>query len=238
MAGTKQICVICEGKSEVGYLSALTRLLGRLSQDRGDVFPPIAFVGKPPARGVGTGAAEKVLAAFVRERRQSPKSQFLIWTDADLAIREASSSPDKFRRHLPILLGGKKGQPPFSMSALNFEDFLAMHFDAGLYAEWKECFRTKGHFSTPLHSEEYLPLFRPFWERSAGDGFEYQKGALPAGWLDERALANLFRHCGDTEVLGTFRTLGLPTTFGEWLQTEILSAFPELNGVFSPPSRP
>ena len=230
MAGTKQICVICEGKSEVGYLAVLTRLLGRLSQDRGNYFQPIAFAGKPPGRGVGTGAFEKVQTAFFRERRQSPKSAFLIWTDADLAVREAASAPDRFRLHLPILLGGKNGQPPFLVSSVNFEDFLALHFDDGLYEEWKAVFLNRGHFRAPLQAEEYVPLFRPFWKRSAGAGLiEYQKGALPAGWLDERALRNLFRHCDDPDVLPPVKNLTPQPTFGEFLRTEILSVFPDLS---------
>ena len=230
MAGTRQICVVCEGKSEVVYLSLLTRLLGRLSQDRGDVLPPVAFAGKPPGRGVGTGEIDKVRASFERERRKSPRTAFSIWTDADLAVREAAESPEKFRRHLPVLRGGKNGQPPFSMSPLNFEDFLAMHFDSGLYAEWKEAFRAAGHFTRPLHAEQYLPVFRPFWERSAGkNAGKYQKGALPADWLGECALRNLFRHCADPEVLASVRAVTPSPTFGEYLRDVILPAFPELN---------
>ena len=178
---------------------------------------------------MGTGAFEKVQTAFFRERRQSPKSAFLIWTDADLAVREAASAPDKFRLHLPILLGGKNGQPPFLLSPVNFEDFLAQHFDDSLYEEWKKAFLNRGHFETPLYAEEYVPLFRTFWKRSAGAGStEYQKGVLPAGWLDEQALRNLFRHCDDPDLLAPVRSLTPQQTFGEFLKQEILAAFPDL----------
>ena len=51
-----------------------------------------------------------------------------------------------------------------------FEDFLMMH--TPLYGAWVSQMQTRGHFDVPLHSQDYLPIFRSYFP-------DYRKGSLP-----------------------------------------------------------
>lgn len=229
MNTTRHFCVICEGKSEVSYLTRLTKFLGEEATAGGMFVPPVAFAGKPPVHGVEGGDCKTVMAAFNRERAKNRKAKFRIWVDADIHIREKVDDPAAFARHVNSILGKTGKAPPFSFSALSFEDFLAMHFDDALYADWKAEFALKKHFSRPLHEKEYIPLFQPFWRRRDGaDGLAYEKGSIPENWFSAKSLGNLFRHCDDPEVLAAVRALTPEPTFAEFLRGEITSAFPEL----------
>lgn len=229
MNAPRHFCVICEGKSEVSYLTRLTKFLVEEAAACGVYAPPVAFAGKPPVYGAEGGDCRTVMAAFNRERAKNRKAAFRIWVDADIHVRERMDDPEAFARHATSILGKTEKSPPFSFSALSFEDFLAMHFDDGLYADWKAAFAAEGHFSRPLHERDYLPLFQPFWLRRDGaDGSAYVKGDIPENWFSAESLGNLFRHCDDHEVLAAVHALTPEPTFAEFLRREILAAFPGL----------
>ena len=229
MSGFRPWCVVCEGKSEVSYLANLARFLRSEMDARGLFVPPVSFVGKPPVHGVGTGRCETVKTAFEKERTGNRRASFRIWVDADLFVREETNDPASFSRHRAVFLGTSRRLPAFSFSSLNFEDFLALHFDDGLYEDWKRTFSAKGHFLHPLHGRDYLPLFRPFWRQFIGETAPaYEKGDIPDGTITERSLANLFRHCGDPDVVSAVRNITSEPTFAEFLRHEILAAFPDL----------
>ena len=229
MSAPRHFCIVCEGKSEVSYLARLAKFLGEEAAAQGLFASPVGFVGKPAVHGSGGGDCKQVMSAYRQERPKNPRTSFRIWIDADLYVRERDDDSVAFNRHLLVILGRPGKNPPFSFSALSFEDFLAMHFDDALYADWKSTFAAKGHFTRPLHERDYLPLFQPFWLRRAGaDGSAYVKGDIPENWFSAKSLGNLFRHCDDQDVLTAVRALTPEPTFAEFLRGEITSAFPEL----------
>ena len=228
MSAVRPYCVVCEGKSEVSYLARLAKFLGEEAAAQGLFASPVGFVGKPAVHGAGGGDCKKVMSAYKQERPKNPRTSFCIWVDADLYVRERDDDPDAVCEHRSVILGRPGKNPPFSFSALAFEDFLAMHFDDALYGEWKSAFMATGHFIRPLHEVDYLPHFQPFWHRGTGSGKDYEKGDLPDDWVSAASLRNLFRHCDDPDVLAPVKHLTPQPTFGEFLRTEILSVFPDL----------
>lgn len=225
MSGFHHWCVICEGKSEVTYLALLSRFIRDHLTGADCGVPPLSFSGKPPIHGAGGGSYKKVNKAFRDERQSNRHANFKIWVDADLYLREKSEAPDTFAKRSLV------GKGYFAFSALVFEDFLAMHFDDDLYADWKQTFAAKRHFQEPLVEDDYLPVFQPFWQRAVGNpAAKYKKGDLPEDWISSGSLANLFRHCEDPVLVSPVLTLAPNPTFAEFLRTEISSAFPDFFG--------
>ena len=211
--------IICEGKSEIAYLSHLARFLRGLAQARGLFFPPLTFTGIPPVHGVGGGGYPKVNQVFRAERKANWRGHLKIWLDADVYVREKNEAPDTFAKRTLVTKGY------CSFSALVFEDFLAMHFDDGLYEEWKRAFARRGHFAKPLVKAEHDPLFLPFWGRAIGNpDARYKKGDLPEDWITVASLTNLFRHCVDPDILFPVRALTPAPTFPEFLHDQFLRA--------------
>lgn len=236
MSGLRHWCIICEGKSEITYLALLNRFIRDHLVDTDSGFPPLLFSGKPrdhgvgpgkpPVHGVGTGNYKQVEKAYRDEWKANRRANFRIWVDADLYLREKADAPAAFAQRKLI------GKGLFSFSALVFEDFLAMHFDDALYADWKQTFAASGHFQTPLFKDEHEPLFLPFWQRAVGDpATHYDEGDLPDHWITKTSLANLFRHCDDPSLVSPVRTLTHVPTFGEFLRDELTTAFPSLLSV-------
>lgn len=231
MSGFRHWCIICEGKSEVSYLALLNRFIRDHLTDADSGGSRLSFSGKPPVHGVGTGAYKQVSKAFRNESKSNPGRRCRIWVDADLYLREKIDAPDTFAKRSLV----HKGY--FSFSSLVFEDFLAMHFDDALYAEWKQTFAAEGHFDKPLVKKAHEPLFLPFWRRAVGDpAAHYDEGDLPDNWITETSLANLFRHCDDPALVSPVQTLTDVLTFGEFLRNELSTAFPSRIPVDCPPA--
>lgn len=223
MFGFRHWSIICEGKSEVSYLALLSRFIRDQLMGSDFGVPPVSFSGKPPIHGAGGGAYKKVNKAFSDEGKSNRHGNFKIWVDADLYLREKSEAPGTVAQRTLIAKGY------FAFSALVFEDFLAMHFDDALYADWKQTFAACGHFKDPLVKDKHGPLFLPFWRRAVGNpAAHYDEGDLPDDWITETSLGNLFRHCEDSDLVTPVRTLTRQPTFGEFLRGELTAAFPAL----------
>lgn len=178
MSGFRHWSIICEGKSEVTDLALLSRFIRDHLMGADSGIPPLSFSGKPPVYGVGTGNYKQVDKVYRAERKSNRRGNFKIWVDADLYLREKAAAPGTFAQRSLIRDGC------FEFSALVFEDFLAMHFDDALYADWKRAFAASGHFKDPLVKDEYEPLFLDFWRRAVGDpAAHYDEGDLPDGWI-------------------------------------------------------
>lgn len=214
-------CVICEGKSEVTYLALLSRFIRDYLTGADCAVPPLSFSGKPQIHGAGGGAYKKVNKAFRNACKSYRQGSIKIWVDADLYLREKAKAPNTFAQRTLV----EKGF--FAFSALVFEDFLAMHFDDALYADWKQMFAAERHFQDPLVEDEYLPVFQPFWQRAVGNpAAKYKKGDLPEDWISRGRLTNLCHHCNDTNLVTPVRTLTPVPTFAEFLRDELTTAFP------------
>lgn len=222
MTPSSHWCILCEGKSEITYL----KLLSRFIRDASSALSlPVSFAGRPPDFGMGGGHLPDITRAYKQECKRKGDKQIRIWVDADIPLRDKAKTPDKFAKGWATSLD----KWSFAFSPLVFEDFLAMHFDDALYADWKQTFAASGHFKDPLIKDKHEPLFLPFWRRALGDpDTHYDEGDLPDDWITDASLSNLFRHCSDPDLVSPVRTLTPQPTFGEFLRDELTSAFPAL----------
>lgn len=146
------ILVICEGASEVNYIQLLNRIL--YSADGRIVFAP---------RNANGGSPQKILSTLKRERGQNRKMSVWVFLDEDIYSRDPN---------LKSILEEKKGSATLQFSRMNFEDTVMLHESYGKLKEWIQDCKNLHHFSTPLHEEEYLPLFKKYFPH-------YHKRELP-----------------------------------------------------------
>ena len=83
--------------------------------------------------------------------------------------------------------------PDFLFSYMNFEDFLSMHLDRLEMQRWWASCVSRKHFTTPSHSNEYIPVFKTF----IGGG--YTKGDMPLA-INYNLLKNLRTHQNDKSL--------------------------------------
>ena len=156
------LIIVCEGESEVAYIQELNRLFRELE---------ISATVHPVC--VGTGFFSNVVAAYRNARRANPRTDIQIWVDWDVYARNERQCLDAYSRK-------GKSIPSFCFSRQNFEDFLTTHLAENELARWLEVCRNSGHLMTPLHSEQYIPLFREtLFPR-------YSKGDIPFLLTQER----------------------------------------------------
>lgn len=147
--------LVCEGESEVAYIQELNRLFRELE---------IKVALKPVP--VGTGFYGKVVATYKKTRKNNPRTPIHIWVDWDIYARNDRDCWTSYSRK-------PSGIPDFCFFRQNFEDFLATHLTETELIRWLEVCHQAGHLRLPLHSEEYLPLFKSNLFPS------YSKGNLP-----------------------------------------------------------
>jgi hypothetical protein len=187
--------VICEGASECNYLRHLNQFLKSLPFPDG-WFRPLNFIDRPKRinpltlknEGVGGGRFSKVQKAYKTEFRSNKCYPFLLWVDDDIYVRNDEGCLDSYNAKAC-------GIPDFAFSIHNFEDFLALHLDDDGFEVWKTEFASTSHFSTPLHSEEYLLHFEKVMPG-------YKKNELPDGFVCETSLKNMMRHLSQLPPMG------------------------------------
>ena len=214
MAPPTRYIVVCEGKSEWTYVQSLNRLFRELPTEAGDGVVPLVLVPKPPPEGVGNGHHAQLVRALKKARKDNQRTEAVVWTDADLYVRPGRDR-DQF-------LADKTFFSAFRFSAFIFEDFLALHGDDETFVQWKETFSPTGHFSTPLHSKEYLPLFQRIVPG-------YVKGTLDED-LTIAYLHNLRRHWPEVKSLFAASLPGriARQLFPDFLLDQIAKAFPSV----------
>lgn len=216
MAPPTRYIVVCEGKSEWTYVQSLNRLFRELPTEAGDGAIPLVLVPKPPPEGVGNGHHAQLVRALKKAQKDNQRTETVVWADADLYVRQG---PDGEQ-----FLADEKFAPFFLFSAFNFEDFLALHGDDETFGRWKETFSSTGHFSTPLHSKEYLPLFQRIVPG-------YAKGNLDED-VTISHLVNLHRHWPEAKTLFAASLPGriAGQLFPDFLLKQIETAFPSVFG--------
>ncbi len=158
------VIVICEGSSEYVYLQELNRFF------RANHIP-LAFSGQV----IGTGAYKAAVNRYRDIRRQMKNAEIVIWVDKDIYL---DSQKRLYDNKPPVI-------PDFMFSRMNFEDFLALHMDRKSMFKWQKVCEEHHHFSEPMCSAVYLPLFKV-------SCFEhYKKGKLPFK-INEETLSRLF----------------------------------------------
>lgn len=153
----KTYIILCEGSSEKAYIQLINRLLTKNNIK-------ITFAAKE----IGTGHFSDVEKAYKKQCKENKKIDKVIWVDKDIYKRND--------RNNGIEYAGKVDNiPDFLFTTYNFEDFLVMHLDDNIIDTWQQILNTKGHFSTPLKSSEYIPLIK-----DNIDIFNnYEKGDIP-----------------------------------------------------------
>lgn len=175
--------VVCEGKSERNYLAALNRLL----RDSGI---GITLLSPNPKRrdDDGGGHFRNVVQKYKDLRRNNRNVQPWIWVDWDLYLRNDQHCMDLYEAR-------PKGIPDFLFSIHNFEDFLVIHNSTERVHEWMNICREHNHFDAPMHSEEYMHLFKNQFP-------EYRKGEMPdsLAMLSNEQVENALIHSLDANI--------------------------------------
>lgn len=173
---TTRYFIVCEGESEWTYLQ---RLQGFLDDQESDAFEtPLNFIA--PKRGiVKTGSFGKMKSRYNATRMENKNTSIKIWADFDLYHRNDQKCAEHYAAKT-------NGIPEFHFSFHNFEDFFALHFNGAALQEWLHFggLAGKRHFSTPLHSKDYLPEIKRIFP-------DYAKGGLPADFVSWDSLKNL-----------------------------------------------
>ncbi len=218
--------IVCEGASEANYLTLLTRLLQTLQ-------PPECLKGRslrfnlPHLDGVshdtqtayagkcvGGGRYTYLEKAYRKTKKDNAGVDIRVWADWDLYTRNDQNC-------LTDYMNKPQGIPDFLFSFQNFEDFWAMHLEDDIFQAWLNLMTAKHHWTMPLHSKDYLPLFR----QTCVVG--YDKGELQEELTVER-LNNMRRHIPAVQAL--FPNTLPPTFhwFAEFLSDTLNRFYPEV----------
>lgn len=147
MSCTRHI-IICEGESEWAYLQRLQSFLEEQPLEFGAFEPALKFFS--PKRIIArSGTFGNLKKRYTLTRNDDRKTPIQIWADFDLYHRNDKHCADHYASKAA-------GIPDFLFSYHNFEDFFALHAEEDKFQEWVK-FGEGGHFTTPLHSREYLP---------------------------------------------------------------------------------
>jgi len=205
--------IVCEGESERAYLQRLQSFLEKLPLASGSFNASLRFIA--PERGiVRNGSYGKLKCRYNTTRqanRNAPSIQ--IWTDFDLYHRNDKHCADHYKNK-------PNGIPDFLFSFHNFEDFFALHFDGDPFQQWLQ-FGNRGHFATPLHSEDYLPEIEKIFS-------DYKKGSLPADFITWDSLKNLKKNKSFQPLNSNPQHLNGIVAFADFLIDEIEKAYPGL----------
>lgn len=210
MESNRYIAVV-EGSSEYQYLQRLNSFLTRDIMPSDDGAPRLVFSARPKNGGVGGGNFTQVRKAYRNAKGEKAKAEIILVVDLDIYIRGETVQEKQNAREY----AAKKNMPDFHFSIMNFEDFLALHFDDDLFVRWYETFFTAGHFNKPLIAAEYIKHFAPIWESAYKS--KYCKGELPSNFITPKALNNLRRHVKDERVVRLFNAASRSETFAQLL---------------------
>ena len=175
--------VVCEGRSERNYLAALNRLF-RDSGLRLTMICPIS----ESENDDGGGHFKSMVQKYKKARRNNRHIRPWIWVDKDLYLRNERNCMDLYRNR-------PENIPDFLFSTNNFEDFLVLHSSTDRVHEWVNICRDHNHFTTPMLSKEYEPLFKNQFP-------EYKKGELPdsLALLSNEQIKNALTHSLDPTI--------------------------------------
>jgi hypothetical protein len=171
----KTYLVVCEGPSETAYLQELNRFF-RESQIN------ILFVPKSSNGGKYSLVEKKYREIY----KNNKKSQIMIWVDYDIYWRNDQENRESYAAKSSKI-------PDFLFSRMNFEDYLTLHLEDRELKKWIIQCESHKHFTNPMHSTVYEPLFKDSLFEN------YKKGDMPFSITQER-LNRLFEKNNDPRV--------------------------------------
>lgn len=212
MATVRHI-IVCEGESEHTYLLRLQSFLDRQELPQDTYETPIRFIS--PTRSISkTGSFGKIVQTFRTTRKENRKRTISVWADFDLYCRNDNGCADSYKSKLA-------GIPGFYFSFHNFEDFYSLHFDGAQLAGWLRLGSNMGrnHFTTPLHSDDYLPEIRSIF-------LGCKKNDLPSDFVSWESLRNLKANLHHVPMTSNPHGLTGIHSFARFLIQEIDRAYP------------
>lgn len=228
MAQRALYVVVSEGASERAYLQMLRSFLVNHMPLCDDLQPRLNFIPKITNDGVGGGAFSLVRKTYLACRKADRRTPIAIWVDMDIYVRNGNAAECRNAR----MYAQKGALPDFMFSVMNFEDFLALHFDDDLFEQWYNAMRMRRHFATPLRSADYAPIFAPIWtsqmNRKGLVGGQYAKGDMPANFISDTMLRNMMRHARDQRMAILFRKYTMQQTFAEFLAACLQEQYPDV----------
>lgn len=171
------IMVVCEGSSEVNYITRLNRIFC-YSDSKCMVFKPYNAGG-----GRYSFVSKKYNEVLAGNRKQ--ESRIKIWVDQDLYVRAGSEENRMYCSRSKLV-------PRFMFSLMNFEDYLTMHCAEGIVKDWQNTCESRNHFTEPMHANQYEELFNSLIKKYFG--VDYKKGDVPFELSQNTFTANLFRN--------------------------------------------
>lgn len=201
--------IVCEGESEWAYLQRLQSFVDSQPSVGNAFEPPLHFTA-PKREIVKTGTFGKLKSRYNEARKGQRNASIQIWADFDLYHRNDKQCADHYQSKTA-------GIPDFLFSFYNFEDFFALHWSGNQFEEWLK-FGRRGHFTTPLHSADYLPEIKRIFPG-------YGKGGLPADFITWESLRNLKSNLAH-QPSGNPHDLQALKQFANFLITEIERAYP------------
>lgn len=233
MAKRTLYIVVSEGTSERTYLQALRSFLSNRMPLGDDFQPRLNFIPKVTNGGEGGGSFPLVRKAYLACRKSDRRTPIAVWVDVDIYVRNATAT----ERRNAQAYAQKGSLPDFFFSVMNFEDFLALHFDDDLFKQWYKVFKEAGHFDKPLNGADYTPLFAPIWSAQATrigtSDTTYSKGDLPVDFVSQETLCNLMRHITDPQIQAIFKSNTMTQTFAEFLASCLIEQYPKEFGLGS-----
>jgi len=214
--------IVSEGSSERAYIQQLRSFLANRMPVGDDFRPRLDLMPKVTNNGAGGGQFSLVQQTYRKCRKADKHTPIMVWVDADIYVRNEGAVEERNAKSY----AGKKDLPDFLFSVMNFEDFLALHFDDDIFEKWYETFSER-HFKTPMHGSEHVPLFVKIWENHAKrySCKPYSKGDLPSGFISVPSLTNLSRHIVDPRIVALFRANTPTDTFAEFLVSRIRTLY-------------
>ena len=221
--------LICEGPSEWVYVQRLKSFLtGKMPLMDDGFTPRLDFYPTITNNKIGGGSFGLVKRTYKKICPQNRHLPLRIWVDCDIYIRNSNKNECASATGY----ASKGTMPDFNFMVMNFEDFLAMHFQDALFETWKGIMDNEHHFAVPLHSKEYVPKFEPIWKEylGAAEGADtiYRKGSLPEDFVTIESLCNMIRHCDDTKLSTLFSIHAPAGAFPEFLSRALKDAYPEV----------
>lgn len=216
--------VVCEGPSERAYLQRLNEFLEKKLPVNDNYLPRLKLIPKIVNDGEGGGQFSLVRKSFRKCQREQRETKIQVWIDIDIYIRNPAEEKAYAK---------KEGVPDFLFSVMNFEDFLALHFDEVYFKNWCESIAKAGHLSSPLTSEKHALIFEPIWNDQTNkwqiSNAAYKKGNMPVDFVSKERLCNMIRHVQDPQIVKFFSGTRKfsQRTFAEFLSECLQRLYPE-----------
>lgn len=164
-----RIFVLCEGESEKLYLQYLNIILQN-QYDADLIIVSRCFKGGGVYKALTSNLKRARNKLKEVEKKFGPNDFLYIWLDYDCFMRDYPENLEEFQNFVKSIKLGSEFK--ILWNYMNFEDFLILHYDATKIAELQDKLYNTPHFTCPLHSEEYLPVYCEIIP-------EYRKAKLP-----------------------------------------------------------